>query len=102
MKTDLNEYFRVHRPEGDYSQAPRIHCADGLSLSVQAGSAHYCSPRIGSGPWHEVEVGFPSEPCPSLMPWAENAESPTETVYGYVPITIVEKLINEHGGITHP
>jgi hypothetical protein len=33
------------------------------------------------------------------MEYAESAEYPTETVYGYVPVELVEKLIEFHGGI---
>jgi hypothetical protein len=99
MKTDLNEYFRKYRPEGDYALTPRIHCADGLSLSVQAGCAAYCAPRNATGPWYMVEVGYPSAECPELCQWIANPEKPTDTVYGYVPISVVEKLIESHGGI---
>jgi hypothetical protein len=46
-----------------------------------------------------VEVGYPSAECPELCQWIANPEKPTDTVYGYVPISVVEKLIESHGGI---
>lgn len=48
---------------------------------------------------HETcEVGFPNQREELLMPYAEDPETPTETVYGYVPVTLVEQIIEKHGG----
>lgn len=77
---------------------PKIECADGLKLSVQAGRTHYCEPRNNAGPWHMVEVGFPTARVEELMPYAEDAERPTETVYGYVPMMVLVRAIDSHGG----
>lgn len=33
------------------------------------------------------------------MEYAENPSEPTDTVYGYVPVSIVEAVINSRGGI---
>ena len=33
------------------------------------------------------------------MAYCEIPETPTETVYGYVPVGIVEALIESHGGM---
>ena len=103
---DLNAYlmrFRDHRGYGyDGSHFPfakRITCKDGFSLSVQATHGAYCSPRENLGPWYEVEVGFPSSEPELIMSYAEQPEKPTDTVYGYVPIELVEQLIELHGGI---
>jgi hypothetical protein len=46
-----------------------------------------------------VEVGFPSAVPELILSHAEDADRPTETVYGYVPINLVEELIDLHGGI---
>lgn len=80
---------------------PRIVCADGLRLSVQAGDTHYCSPRDMNGPYYEVEVGFPSQPIDALMEYAEDPKDPTGTVYGYVPVSVVDAVIKEHGGMVN-
>jgi len=77
---------------------PRIVCNDGFTLSVQARAFSYCTPRSDTGPWTEVEVGFPSEVEDLLLPFAEDSSSPTETVYGWVPVELVEQVIVKHGG----
>jgi hypothetical protein len=33
------------------------------------------------------------------MEYAEDPDNPTNTVYGFVPIELVEQLIENHGGI---
>jgi hypothetical protein len=79
--------------------AKRITCADGFSISVQAHDGAYCRPRDSQGPWYKVELGFPSEALgPEFTEYCEDPEKPTETVYGYVPIELVEALIARHGG----
>lgn len=79
---------------------PRLYCNDGYSISVQASSFHYCKPRLnGIRDYESVELGFPSTEDELINEYAENDSICTETVYGYVPIEIVEKLINKHGGI---
>lgn len=79
---------------------PRLECVDGFSVSMQADEFKYCSPRDNSGPWYKVELGFPSAvPTDEVMEYAENKDDPTGTVYGYVPIQVVARLIDEHGGL---
>ena len=77
---------------------PVILCGDGLEISIQASSLHYCTPREDVGPYSTVEVGFPSKRIAELMPYAEDPDDPTNTVYGNVPIEIVEHVVNQHGG----
>lgn len=91
---DLGDGFVVDGPP-----VARIQCKDGFNLSVQAGETLYCTPRQRRGPWTEVEIGFPSERVESFMPYAEEPENPTDTVYGYVPIELVLEAIAEHGGV---
>lgn len=93
----------------------KIVCADGFTLSVIAGEGAYCSPRptrflnsgMGDvaqeypGPYHEVEVGFPSsrpEPWGEWEEYAESKDDPVESVYGYVPVDLVRALVASHGG----
>lgn len=84
---------------GDHlERVPSIQCADGLSMSVQASAYHYCSPRESRGPWWAVEVGFPSRKVEEIHDHAEDPSSPTETVYGYVPIEKVAQAIIAAGG----
>lgn len=105
---------------------PRIVCNDGYSVSVQVSEHSYCAPRYtqwqnedgwqvvngaywGSSetprnfetdnftPYESVELGFPSEEDELINEYAEGDDY-TDTVYGYVPVDIVEKLIEKHGG----
>lgn len=97
----VNDYLLKNRAKGEYGLAPRINCVDGFSVSVQVGRGSYCSPRNGIGPvWDSAELGFPSEPPnDSIMPYVEDESDPTGTVYGYVPMPLIDALIAEHGGI---
>ena len=80
---------------------PVIHCMDGTQLSVQASSNNYCTPKNNDGPWISVEVGYPSKHLPQLDDYkdGEPEDDPTECVYGYVPIEVVEDAIASCGGI---
>ena len=102
----VNAYLLAHRPTIDRFDdalwiAPRIKCADGFSLSVQVHPGAYCSPRDGFGPdWTEAEIGFPSEPPPpEIIAYAEEKDRPTDTVYAYVPMSLIDALVAQHGGI---
>lgn len=60
---------------------PRIVCA-GFTFSMQAGKFNYCSPRDDTGPWTEVELGFPTEKVEAWQQYAEEPAKPTETARG--------------------
>lgn len=79
----------------------RIVCKDGFSFSCQAGQHSYSTPRKFNADFYtHVELGFPSDPEPLLMPFAEDNTRPTATVYPWVPSDLVRHLIDKHGGIT--
>ena len=84
---------RLRRP------CSKIVCADGFRVSVQASLSHYCTPRDDRGPYTEVELGYPSEPVEAWLEYAEDPESATTTVYPYVPIELVEQVLEQHGGV---
>ncbi len=114
-------------PEPFYQEVrPRIVCNDGYSVSVQASEYMYCDPRytqwqnedgwqVINGSWwtssktqrnfetdrftpyESVELGYPSEEDELINEYAEGDDY-INTVYGYVPVDIVEKLIEKHGG----
>ncbi len=75
---------------------PKIKIADtDYELSIQASENHYCSPRENLQEiYDEVEIGFPnfifSEEF--INQYAEEPESPKDTVYAYVPM---EELAQE-------
>lgn len=89
---------------------PRIHCADGVSLSVQGNQYAYCSPQIDDVPtWQDytlVEVGYITDanekPLAPPDTWREYGEVAygqfPSRVYGYVPTEMVEQFIEDHGG----
>jgi len=69
-------------------------------MSVQANYTAYCSPRVNDAvKYTSVEVGYPSQPEPLLVEWAEDPEKPTNTVYGYVPAQRISLVCAKHGGI---
>lgn len=94
--------FQSDEPKDRLRQVYPIECADGLKLSVQASCTHYCTPRDSVGPWVAVEIGYPSERVEELMAYADNPDAPTDTVYGWVPVEVVEAVIEKHGGIIEP
>lgn len=77
---------------------PCIKCKDGFIISVQANHNCYCSPRFDDVDWYEVECGYPSKEPEFIMEYAEDVGNPTGTIYAYVPIELVEKLLELHGG----
>jgi hypothetical protein len=74
--------------------------ADGHTMSIQASEFHYCTPRQDSGPYSTVEVGFPDfVPSAEFMEYAEDQHNAMGTVYGYLPIEVLEAEIETHGGL---
>jgi hypothetical protein len=100
LQTRLNPtQRRIKRLPAEFlERVPRVVCADGFSMSVQADEYTYCSPRNSIGPWNSVEIGFPSERVERFMKYAEDESNPTETVYGYVPLEVVAEVVKDHGG----
>lgn len=79
---------------------PYLECADGYRISIQASENHYCSPRKnGLHEYNKVELGFPSAEDELINDYAEEDEDYTNTVYGYVPVEVVDQLLEKHGGI---
>jgi hypothetical protein len=108
MKANINEYItetldskispRIGRP------LPRVTCVDGFSMSIQVGTGLYSEQQKTSKKYSKVEIGYPSEHEPLIDKWAENCfdeEVPnyTDTVYPYVPVRVVDKVLKKHGGI---
>ena len=99
MYTDINKFMQENRAEG-VRLAKTVLCKSGLTMSIQASEWHYCQPRENSAfPYSRVEIGFPNQEVKELMQYAEDYENPTDTVYGYVPVEVVEEVIKQHGGI---
>jgi hypothetical protein len=84
----------------DLKMNKKVVCKDGFTMSVQAGETQYCYPReTGADRYTEVEIGFPNEPEDLLLEFAEDGDRPTETVYPYVPASLVTLVIAKHGGM---
>ena len=87
------------------SKLPHIVCTDGFTMSVQVGYSLYSTPKKVAKRYSAVEIGFPSEHEPLIEEYAECYTSEeldidfTNTVYGYVPVKLVDKVLKKHGGI---
>lgn len=78
---------------------PSLLCKDGFSISIQANSTAYCYPREDNCKQYEhVELGYPSKFDDLIIDWVEDDSSPCRTVYGYVPVDVVNRVIEKHGG----
>ena len=83
-----------------YKLNKTVVCADGFSMSVQAGTGNYCKPRQPDADrYTAVEIGFPSHEEPLLLQYAAEPDYPTETIYAYVPVQVVTDVIAKHGGM---
>ena len=87
------------------SRLPHIVCADGFSMSVQVGYSLYSTPKKIAKRYSAVEIGYPSEPeelikeYAEFAPFDEDTTDYTDTVYPYVPVSVVDKVLKKHGGI---
>ena len=85
-----------------FSHNPRITCKDGFTISVQAHDGSYCQ-RNTEGKLLTVECGFPTW-TPGTSQFRNYAElcgtdDYTDTVYGFVPVEVVQAELDAHGGI---
>ena len=97
----INEFLQKYRlvRDGMNVTRPRVKCADGFTVSVQAGWGIYSSPRCDADAYSAVELGYPSEVDHDILAYAESPEYPTDTVYGHVPVEVVDRMLEKHGGI---
>ena len=118
MKTNINEFIKNNLKVTNLaknidplmkhlttsSRLPQIVCVDGFTMSVQVGFSLYSTPKKVAKRYSAVEIGFPSDHEPLIEEWAEypyDEERPdyTDTVYPYVHVKIVNKVLKKHGGI---
>ena len=89
-----------HGPEFTTIRVYRnVTCRDGFNFSLQAGPSHYSEPKAVANEYEAWEIGFPSDEEPLWMEWQEPGNEPTESVYGWGPIEVVNAVIQRHGGI---
>ena len=90
------------------TRLPKIVCADGFEMSVQVGCSLYSTPKKVAKRYSAVEIGYPSEHEPLIEEYAECYTFEeldidfTDTVYPYVPVKVVDKVLKKHGGIDLP
>jgi len=121
MKTSINEFIKnnlkvkvlyenkdpLMKHMMTSSRLPQIVCSDGFKMSVQVGFSLYSTPKKVAKRYSAVEIGFPSEHEPLIEEYAEtfykddgeDVTDYTDTVYPYVPVKIVNKVLKKHGGI---
>ena len=87
------------------TRLPHIVCTDGFTMSVQVGYSLYSEPKKVAKRYSKVEIGYPSERESLLEEYVElslfdeNFVDYTDTVYPYVPVKVVDKVLKKHGGI---
>ena len=102
---NINEFIQKYRkveklvPGMTRTYTPHVICKDGFEMSVQAGQSLYSEPRDVADKYEEAEIGFPSTEESLLTTYAEDGENLCDTVYGYVPCSIIDQVIEKHGGI---
>ena len=64
-------------------------------MSVQAGQSNYSEPKDVADHYSEAEVGYPSEEEYLLARYAEDEENLCDTVYGYVPCSVIDEVIEK-------
>ena len=103
VKTLSNDPLMKHMMTS--SRLPHNVCEDGFTMSVQVGYSLYCTPKKVAKRYSAVEIGYPSEPeelikeYAEFAPFDEDTTDYTDTVYPYVPVSEVDKVLKKHGGI---
>ena len=97
----INEFLQKYRKQRNGMQIvrPRVRCADGYTVSVQAGDMWYSEPRLDTGWYGKVELGYPTAADEELRDYAEGKRDLRKTVYGFVPVKLVDEVLTKHGGI---
>jgi hypothetical protein len=96
----VGSYERRYKGAGGTSATifPRITCADGFSLSVQGHFGAYSSPRSDfADQYSMVEIMGPA--VPEFAAVAHEEKCGDECLYGFVPVAIVNAVIDQHGGV---
>ena len=89
----INQYIQQYRSTTSL-QTPHVRCRDGFTMSVQAGKdGIYSIPRGMAGHYENVEVGRVSAHVPEFKEYEEGS------VFPFVPCSVVDKVIDNHGSI---
>lgn len=81
---------------------PYVICKDGYKISIQANRHMYCVPkRNRADSYSRVELGYPNREDDLIADYAEVPWDIRQCIFGYVPVEIVDRLLEKHGGIDH-
>jgi len=103
----LNEWGNSVKPlncngNSGFRKLPSIVCKDGFKLSVQASAGHYCYPQklCSFELYSEFEVMFLSDLNEVDIKLLQSHDyDDKRDIYEFVPRSLVEAVINNHGGI---
>lgn len=99
-----NEFLREHYTPnhmGRYMSRPRAKCADGYSVSIQAGTGAgvMCWPHEDTDKFTHVMLNTPSVLDEELLPYRMDLNDDHEIFFFFVPVEVVDKVLEKHGGI---
>ena len=80
----------------------RVRCKDGFAMSVQASRYHACTPRDDKGPYSAVEVGYPNQWEPLLLPFSNDPNPKSgyaPIIYQNVPAKTLREVVERHEGL---
>ncbi len=87
------------------SLRPRAECKDGFSISIQDGSngfPHNSTINPYTGEIETLDLAYPSsDDCEEIWDYAYDKAIYTDSVYPFVPVDLVDRLITRHGGIIY-
>ena len=97
INTFIQKYRKVGLLKGGIGSScrlPHVVCRDGFKMSVQVGQGLYSAPNTVADSYSSVEVGYPSEIVPELKAFDQG-----DDVFPFVPCTVIDEIIEKHGGI---
>ena len=104
LPADVNSFLRKYRHSEcmSYIPKPHIECADGYMVSIQGGQANavHCWPQEDADEFSHVEVALPSVVDEELLPYRFELDDPEEVIFHFVPVPVMDKVLQKHGGIT--
>lgn len=91
----------------------RVYFNNGGNISIQASRTAYSKPRNDEGPYTHMEMGYPSKNTvlpKNVLKYVEQSATynddgsysgndPYNSVYPYVPVSVIKQLIQANGGI---
>lgn len=98
---ELKEFIDRYRSETGLCLRPKVFCKDGFNVSIQGSEWHYSTPRKNVKKYKAMELGYPSKKEPLILKYADDKKQPTSTVYAFVPMEVIEKVIKKHKGFDY-